>query len=248
MPHHPGDLLPAELPVDAQDEEHLVVGAKALAQLRHAPPSVGAGRRERRRPDLLRDLGERAGVRKRHVPPTSAAGVLAVAGRRVADQGVGPDARGALPSKPVEPAPEIFGELREDLAGRVAVTQVRQEKAEELGAVTLEQGGRGGLLVAGVATGGDASFERAPVGGVHSERWFLGQPTRGSGRDDVSSARAGAAEARGLDDEETASTLPFEGTAFETPIRGERAASDPSGAGRNDLPRRRSQPAAPRPR
>src|SRR5262249_3807394 len=68
-----GDVGPGETPVDAQDEESLLVGVELGAEPRDAVASLGARAGERLAADLRRERGDLRQVRQRHLASLPAA-------------------------------------------------------------------------------------------------------------------------------------------------------------------------------
>ena len=93
--------------------------------------------------------------------------VADVPARRVSRQRVRPHASRALPTKPVEPSPEVLSELREDIGRGVAISQPCDEKAEYLPAVAFEKHRRRALLVARITERANARFQGVASRGLH---------------------------------------------------------------------------------
>lgn len=88
----------------------------------------------------------------------------------VARDGVRPGAHAADPGKARETGPDVLGHLREDLVGLALVAMHGKEKAQDLLAIALEDGGGRRGVVAAVAKSSYLALDQGARGLVHDRR------------------------------------------------------------------------------
>src|SRR5438477_1378124 len=109
-PHHPREVGPAELLVDPEHQQCLILARQRLAQGRDACLAPGAQVRHRLAAQLLLQRRQLGVVGERYVQPGAPACIAAVSRRQVSSDGVCPGSKRALPLEPGQPRPDALSE------------------------------------------------------------------------------------------------------------------------------------------